>query len=472
MSSSSSSSSSVQPSTNPHEVLKSMNLIRYSHYVPKETDNHKQGLKRTNECIETAFQHITVTSSISNSASSLDGKKKEEEEEEEENDNEVDINTLPPLEQLKRDPNRRMLAIISASKKESAERDRFFRTSNSFLIVRNEEELLKLHHRLLPQHRNMCTVAMEYLPCHLFFDVDGKTKSSKDPKPVLEAIRRLVEVTFLNEWPDVPMDVSGELAFEACSETKFSMHYHVTSEPFRSIHDVKAFVAHRMIPRLYIMADQGHPDALVLGSWNEAHTEYTPFIDQMVYTRQRVFRFPGHRKPDAIPLRFLHGPKEVEDSEDQQILRTQLSYYFSKGTDRMRNMGVGVDQGFVPPPIKTHKAGEEVTYLTYEQLRGQQASINPYRSTTTATTAAAIKTGHKTQHENEEQLIHDAVITTRRVEDQISEALVQSKAHVYLVDSHHQPMLKVKDSSTSGKKIKQEVEKQQQQQQQQQLTTP
>jgi hypothetical protein len=215
--------------------------------------------------------------------------------------------------------------------------------------------------------RNLCTIVLENHPCHLFFDLDGKTDDIRDP--IKSALCRAVinnpsavQVAFMALFSDFFVSVFkrkpnlSHVYWEtATTATKLSLHLHIVSEACVDIvhhrHLVKRFITFLEVNYNDV---NDHVKSLCLQG-NDSDNKFVHLIDFSIYTNNRNMRLVGCCKPGGQPLVHLPNSKDsngVRPSPEEILFASLPSWSFcgAPGQTHLR-----CDPPVVPAKPKTQK---------------------------------------------------------------------------------------------------------------------
>ena len=215
--------------------------------------------------------------------------------------------------------------------------DRFFKTSFRYLGP-TVSQLLELHRRLIPEHRNLCLLVQGKCPVHFYVDLDEEAFPPRDPVKVRAAFRRLTSECFRRDYAGREFDWSDEQWYEAHGRDKYSDHAHVRSQAWKTVGMLGGWILGSLVPFIETKAHKNDPDALCLGTMtylpNHSRGTWKCIVDQTVYNDLRNFRLCGHRKPGGRPLIPVRVPGEDKQSEDEYLFRSLPTYAITAPKDR------------------------------------------------------------------------------------------------------------------------------------------
>ena len=193
---------------------------------------------------------------------------------------------------------------------------------------------------VVASQRNLCTIVLEKHPCHLFFDLDGKTDDIQHPSKaalcravindlsaVQDAFMALFSDFFLKIFLRKP-NLSHVYWETATTTTKLSLHLHIVSEACVDIVNhknlVKRFISY--VEEKYLvnektkqLCSQGNDD------------KFVHLIDFSIYTNNRNMRLVGCCKPGGQPLVHLPNSKDsggVQPSPEEILFASLPSWSY------------------------------------------------------------------------------------------------------------------------------------------------
>lgn len=183
------------------------------------------------------------------------------------------------------------------------------------------EQLRYLMENLGDTERHFQAIVLDKRPTHIYFDLDGKFELGEgqhmpDATNVMKEWETYFVAFFTAQFNRAP-DMTGIKWETACTDSKFSLHCHVTTEAFVDVHHQKNFILE--FEQYLIVNDTKlqylrcvHKKLLkgvpVIGRQD--------LIDYSVYTKRRNFRLAYSCKPKGKCLQPLFNPLINIDSED------------------------------------------------------------------------------------------------------------------------------------------------------------
>ncbi|KAL1531390.1 DNA-directed primase/polymerase protein isoform X4 [Salvia divinorum] len=195
-------------------------------------------------------------------------------------------------------------------------------------LVSSYKEFWRRYKEMSSKFRHHYEVIEEALPCHLYFDLEYNTEENADRNGD-EMVDLLLIIIFdaLLEKYSIQGSEDFVIELDSSTEDKFSRHLiiRLPKTAFKDNSHVGSFVA-EICSRIhsYRERDQNYGKLLISKGGNSTDSDFHPFVDTAVYSRNRCFRLPFSSKAGKNSVLLPSGRFRCKDMSEEEIFMASL----------------------------------------------------------------------------------------------------------------------------------------------------